>query len=167
MLVLPRVRIVVAAAIVAVCGALPTEGIAQEVDEVLPSSLRAAAAVPVVHGQSQPGFPSCDPCSLRDSVQRPGALMPLYASLGVLQALDVHSTGRGLAVGGREANPVMRPIVGNRAAFVAVKAATTVGVVWASERLWRKQNRKAAVLLTALTNVGLAAVVAHNYRAAR
>jgi hypothetical protein len=61
----------------------------------------------------------------------------------------------------------MEPIVGNRAAYVAVKAATTAGVVWASERLWRRQNRKAAVVLTTLTNIGLAAVVAHNYRAAR
>ena len=162
-----RIRTVVAAAMVAVCAVFPTEGTAQEVDEPFPWNLRAAAAVPVVHGQGGPGSPSCDPCSLRDTVQRPGALLPLYASLGVLQALDVHSTGRGLAVGGREANPVMQPIVGNRAAFVAVKAATTVGVVWASERLWRKQNRKAAVVLTALTNIGLAAVVAHNYRAAR
>jgi hypothetical protein len=100
-------------------------------------------------------------------VERPRPLLPLYASLGVLQALDVHSTSRGLAGGGREANPVMEPIVGNRAAFVAVKAATTAGVVWASERLWRKQNRKAAIVLTTLTNIGLAAVVAHNYRAAR
>jgi hypothetical protein len=33
--------------------------------------------------------------------------------------------------------------------------------------LWRKQNRKAAIVLTALTNVGLAAVVAHNYRVAK
>ena len=93
--------------------------------------------------------------------------MPLYASLGVLQALDVHSTSLGLAAGGREVNPVMEPIVRNRAAFIGVKAATTAGVVWASERLWRKQNRKAAVVLPALTNIGLAAVVAHNYRAAR
>ena len=35
------------------------------------------------------------------------------------------------------------------------------------ERLWRKDHLKAAVMLTTLTNIGLAAVVAHNYRVAK
>lgn len=100
------------------------------------------------------------------AAKRPEALIPLYASLAVLQGLDVHSTRRGLSSGGREANPLMEPVVKNGAAFIAVKAATTAGMILASERLWKK-NRKAAVLLTVLTNAGLAAVVAHNYHVSR
>jgi hypothetical protein len=147
-----RIR-VIAAWTLGVWLCLPTGASAQDQKESRPSSFRTA------------------PASVRTDVpgseMRPAALLPLYASLGVLQAMDVHSTSRGLAAGGREANPVMQSVVRNRAAFVGVKVATTAGVVWASERLWRKQNRKAAVVLTALTNIGLAAVVAHNYRVAR
>ena len=161
-----RVRFWVASSFVAGVVLCPSPSTAQEVAEVRPS-LRAAVTEPTLQGLNPSELPSCQPCGLGDTVGRPSALVPLYASLGALQALDIYSTSRGLQRGGREANPVMEPIVGNRAAFVAVKAATTAGVVWASERLWRRQNRKAAIVLTTLTNIGLAAVVAHNYRAAR
>jgi hypothetical protein len=161
-----RIR-VIAAWTLGVWLCLPTGASAQDQKESRPSSFRTA----VLGAAAIPGGPESAPASLRTDVpgseMRPAALLPLYASLGVLQAMDVHSTSRGLAAGGREANPVMQSVVRNRAAFVGVKVATTAGVVWASERLWRKQNRKAAVVLTALTNIGLAAVVAHNYRVAR
>jgi hypothetical protein len=39
-------------------------------------------------------------------------------------------------------------------------------VIWASEKMWKK-NRKAAVIFTALVNAGMAAVVANNYRVKR
>lgn len=160
-----RVRLFVAASLLTLSFALPTAASAQA-----PEPHRSSFRDAVLGGAgSQHWAPSGDAAQRFEpgEPRRPAALLPLYASLGVLQALDVHSTSRGIAAGGREANPVMQPIVGNRAAFIGVKAATTAGVVWASERLWRKQNRKAAIVLTALTNVGLAAVVAHNYRVAK
>lgn len=160
-----RVRCLVAASVLMVGLALPAWTSAQDLGDRGPSPFRTAVLEGIdVDASSQP--PAAPP-AVMDGGKRPSALLPLYASLGMLQALDVHSTSRGLASGGREANPVMQSVVGNRAAFIGVKAATTAGVVWASERLWRKQNRKAAVVLTALTNIGLAAVVAHNYRVAR
>ena len=58
-------------------------------------------------------------------------------------------------------------VIGRQGHLARLKAASTAGIVWASERLWRKEHRKTAVVLTALTNIGLAAVVAHNYRVAR
>ncbi len=162
------VRYLIAASGLIVGLALPPCASAQDTEDPGPSAFRRAV-LEATGAQGAPQRPSPSPHSRqrRGHDGRPSALLPLYASLGVLQALDVHSTGRGLAAGGREANPVMGSVVGNRAAFIGVKAATTAGVVWASERLWRKQNRKAAVVLTALTNIGLAAVVAHNYRVAR
>jgi len=94
---------------------------------------------------------------------RPAALVPLYASFGALQALDYASTTRALQSGNaREANPMMSGIVGNRAAFVAVKAAATAGVIYAGERMWKK-NRVAAVIFVAALNGAMTAVVARNY----
>ena len=98
--------------------------------------------------------------------ERPAALMPLYGSLIALQGLDIHSTRSALGAGGAEANPAMRPVVKNSAAFVAVKAGATAGVIWASEKLWKK-NRKAAVIFASVVNVAMAAVVANNYRVSR
>jgi hypothetical protein len=60
----------------------------------------------------------------------------------------------------------MRPVVGNSAAFIAVKASATAGVIWASEKMWKK-NRKASVIFTALVNTAMAAIVANNYRVSR
>jgi hypothetical protein len=96
---------------------------------------------------------------------RPAALVPLYGSFATLQALDYQSTRRALASGAaREANPLMRSIVKNRPAFIAVKAAATAGVVVAGEKMWKK-NRAAAVLFVAGANAAVGVVVARNYRA--
>jgi hypothetical protein len=102
-----------------------------------------------------------------DEPRRPGALMPLYASLLALEGLDIHSTRKAIASGrGREGNPAMAPVVRNSAAFLAVKAGATVGVIWASEKLWKK-HRKASVIFAAAVNAAMAAVVANNYRVGR
>ncbi|HWI16146.1 MAG TPA: DUF5658 family protein [Vicinamibacterales bacterium] len=98
--------------------------------------------------------------------RRPGALVPLYAGLVTLQALDFHSTRRALDLGaGQEANPLMKPVVGNNLAFAAVKASTAAGIIWATEKLW-KNNRKAAVIVAGAANVLTGFIVARNYRIA-
>jgi hypothetical protein len=94
-------------------------------------------------------------------LERPNALVPLYASMATLQGLDAVSTWKALAAGGREANPLVAPLVGSPAMLLALKAGVTGSMIYASERLWR-QNRKAAVLLLVGTNVGYAVVVSHN-----
>jgi hypothetical protein len=99
--------------------------------------------------------------------KRPSVLVPMYVSFAALQGLDYSSTTRALRSGaGREANPLMRPIVGNRPAFIAVKAATGVVTIWAGEKLWKK-NRAAAVVLMAVMNGAVGAVVAHNMSVGR
>jgi hypothetical protein len=97
--------------------------------------------------------------------RRPGALFPLYVSFGTLQVLDTHSTSRAITSGAVEANPMMKGIAGNEAAMLAVKAAGTAGVIFASEKIW-KRNRTAAVIFMIATNAGMAWVVQNNYRAA-
>jgi hypothetical protein len=97
--------------------------------------------------------------------RRPEALLPLYLSFGALQVLDVHSTIGALDRGAVEVNPLMRPFAGN-AGLVAVKAAGTVGVLYTTEHLWKK-NPTAAVLFMVAANSALAFVVQNNYRMGR
>jgi hypothetical protein len=98
--------------------------------------------------------------------RRPPALIPLYASFVALEALDVHSTSRALANGAVEANPAMSGVTGSSVGIVAAKAAGTAGLIFASEKIWKK-NRTAAVVLMIATNSAMAWVVGHNYRAVR
>lgn len=122
------------------------------------------AAVQADTADSAPALPAR--VAPRDR-RRPSALVPLYISYGALQALDFHSTRRAIGNDGAvEANPVMKGIVGNSAAFLAVKAAGTAGVVFTSEKL-RKEHAVAAVIFMAAANSWTAWVVRHNYRAGR
>lgn len=77
------------------------------------------------------------------------------------------STKQGLARGARETNPLMQGVVGNTGAFVAVKAAAAVGAIYAAERLWKKNNKAAAVALMVVSNGVLAVVAANNARTLR
>ena len=97
---------------------------------------------------------------------RPAPLVPLYLSFSALQALDIHSTSRAIDRGAVEVNPFMEGLAGNEVGMIAVKAAGTAAVVYASEQMWKK-NRMAAVIFMVGTNSAMAWVVNHNYRAAR
>ena len=84
----------------------------------------------------------------------------------ILQGLDIHSTTAVLAQGGREQNPIVRPIAGHLPAFIAVKAAVTLGVaVFAKEA--KRRHRVAALVVVIGLNVLYAVVVRHNYRQLR
>jgi hypothetical protein len=88
----------------------------------------------------------------------------MYVSFAALQGLDYASTTKALSSGaGREANPVMGPIVGNRAAFLAVKAATAASTMWIAERMWKKHPGRALVFMAAANGI-MATVVTHNMR---
>jgi hypothetical protein len=92
--------------------------------------------------------------------------VPLYVSFSTLQVLDTHSTSRALSRGAAEANPLMKGIARSEIGMAAVKAAGTAGVIYASEKMWKK-NKKAAVIFMVATNAAMAWVVQHNYRAGR
>jgi hypothetical protein len=99
------------------------------------------------------------------AIRRPALLPGLYAATVALQALDAHSTMTALKRGAREANPAMQGVVGNRGAFVAVKAGAAAASIFLAEKMWRR-NRVAAIAMMAVVNGVSAAVVAHNYRVA-
>jgi hypothetical protein len=137
-----------------------------------PDSLHSIREAPVVAPASSSTLvpqgvaaPVDPPLTSRIS-PRPAPLLPMYASLVVLQGLDVYVTSSAVRNGAREANPVMKPVATNQAASIAVKAAATAGIIYFTERAW-KQNRKGAVILLTAINVATAAVVAHNTQVAR
>jgi hypothetical protein len=102
----------------------------------------------------------------RQQLRRPRGLVPLYLSFATLQALDTHTTLRGVRRGHAEANPVMAPVAGDPALLIGAKTAAAVGTLAVSERLWRR-HRTAAIVLMVAVNAAHAAVVAHNYRQLR
>ena len=59
---------------------------------------------------------------------RPSMLPALYATSAALQGYDTFSTLNALRNGAREANPFMKGIVNNPAAFVAMKAGVTTRI---------------------------------------
>jgi hypothetical protein len=146
-----------AAALLLCSFALPVHASAEDVPDL---RLRDAAAALAVPPSPAGPFQSVTP---RVGPERPGGLVPLYVSLATLQVLDVHSTRRALSGGAVEANPLMKGVAANSAGLLAVKAAGTAGVVYASEKMWKK-NRVAAVIFMAATNSAMVWVVQHNYR---
>lgn len=102
---------------------------------------------------------------LRTARERPPALVPLYISFATLQALDAHSTLTAVEQGARETNPLVRGAMTMPAGMVALKAGTAVGVIYLTEKLW-KRNRVAAVVTMIALNSAYVTIAAHNYRAA-
>jgi hypothetical protein len=130
------------------------------IDTSLPFSAPASPeASPVTATDAATRFVSADPLPTR----RPPSLPVLYGSFAVLQALDIHSTLSAVHAGGHESNPAVKGLVGQPAAFVAVKVAASVGTVSLTERLWKK-HRTAAVVLMVVVNGTYATIVASNYR---
>ncbi len=98
--------------------------------------------------------------------RRPAILPALYATLGVMQAWDAHSTLRALKAGAREANPIAGPFAGNSGSMLGLKATTTVSTIFFAERVWKK-NRVAAIVLMTAINGATAAVAITNMRNSR
>jgi hypothetical protein len=121
------------------------------VEQPLPRTVFAVAETTPIQGQS-----------FAPASTRPAPLMGLYASFATLQALDVASTRMALTAGGVEANPLISRLAGSPVALTAVKAGVTGAMIYASERMWKK-NRKAAVLTMIGLNAAYGVVVAHNY----
>lgn len=130
------------------------------------SSPQLLEAVSVAASQAPPASLLRAASETRVEPQRPAALIPLYVSFSALQVLDTHSTSRALSAGAVEANPAMQPFTSNTAGMLAVKAAATTGLIYASEKMWKK-NRTAAVIFMVAANSAMVWVVQHNYRAVR
>lgn len=93
------------------------------------------------------------------------ALLPLYASTALLQILDVQSTFAALDRGAAEGNPMLKGLVANRPAFVAVKAGVAASTLFAINRM-AKHHKLAAILTAVGINAAYSFVVWHNYKLA-
>lgn len=93
---------------------------------------------------------------------RPSLLPALYATSAALQGYDAYSTLTVLKNGGREANPLMKGIVKNPAALVAMKAGVTMASIMAAESLWKNHHRVGAIGLMVASNLMMGAVAQHN-----
>ena len=98
--------------------------------------------------------------------KRPTMLPALYAAQAALQALDAHSTYSAINRGAVEANPLMKGVVGNKGAMMAVKAGVAASTIWVAERMWKRGNRAGAIATMLIANGVTAAVVANNYKLA-
>jgi hypothetical protein len=146
-------RIATVLSLMVVLGLLEARSLSAQdsVEEPLPRTVFAVAETTPIEGRS-----------VTPASTRPTPLMSLYASLATLQALDVASTRMGLKAGAIEANPLVSGLAGSPMALTAVKAGVTGAMIYASERMWKK-NRKAAVLTMIGLNAAYGVVVAHNY----
>jgi hypothetical protein len=85
----------------------------------------------------------------------------LYVSAGVLQAMDLYTTSRGMKGGAHETNALIRK--GNSGTTIALKAATTAAGIVLAEKLWKK-NKAAAILSMVAANAITSYAVVNNYR---
>lgn len=122
-------------------------------DGVIAHEVRARVVAPQV-----PSLVAASPA------RRPAALIPLYSAFAALQAADARSTTQALRQGGYEMNPLMSGIAGSPGGLIAVKLATTVSTIAATELLWRSHHPRAAVIAMTIITSGYGFVVAHNYR---
>jgi Domain of unknown function (DUF5658) len=101
---------------------------------------------------------SLAPVQIGGVTRRPATIGVLSASLAALQVFDIYSTNKGLSQGAREANPLMQGVVGNKATFWAMKAATTAVPMVIASRMW-KRNKAGAIATLVIAN-GVSAMVA-------
>ena len=126
-----------------------------------------ATVAPIKAEAAEASAPTFVRSSLSQPQRRPGLLPALYVAQGALQAMDAHSTYSAISGGAHEANPLMKNVVGNKGAMLAVKAGVAASTIWMAESMWRRGNRVGAIVTMIAANSVTGFVVAHNYKLAR
>lgn len=93
---------------------------------------------------------------------RPVLLPVMYMTAVGLQGYDVYSTMTALKNEAVELNPMMKGVVQNPKAFIAMKAGVAGISIIAAEKMWRDHHRVAAVLTMVASNAVMGAVAHHN-----
>jgi hypothetical protein len=131
-----------------------------------PVAMATAAAEADTAPKGKPEGPTFIRASFTPRESRPATLPMLYATQVALQALDFHSTYSAINKGAHEANPMMKGVVDNKGAMLAVKAGVAAGSILLAEKMWKKGNRTGAVATMLVLNSITAVVVANNYKVA-
>lgn len=125
-----------------------------------------AVAAEEAPAEAEPQGPTFVRASLGSLDRRPLLLPAMYAAQVALQALDAHSTYSAINKGAHEANPLMKGVVGNKGAMMAVKAGVAASTIFLAEKMWKRGNRAGAIATMLIVNGVTAAVVANNYKVA-
>ena len=160
-----------ASALLLVCGVVVAHGGRLSAQEIQRATLADAvvmlpAPALAVPALQTPALPRITPEAAGSRARRPGALVPLYVSFATMQVLDTHSTWRALNGGAVEANPLVRGVAQSRIGMLSLKAAGTAGILYASEKMWKK-NKAGSIALMIAANSAMGWVVQHNYRVVR
>jgi hypothetical protein len=137
----------------------PAPGLTTPAIVIAAANLAEAQQSAILYNSNLNVTPALKPVS---APKRPLVLPALYGTSVALQAFDVYSTMSALKAGAVEQNPLMKGVVRNPAAFVAVKASVTVASVAAAEKLWRGNHRVGAIGLMIASNAMMGFVAAHN-----
>jgi Domain of unknown function (DUF5658) len=152
----------VALALCMMAAAVPAYG--QGLSDVQPSET-GYATDPTVHSSLVTLPEPANVPMVARALQPPSSLLAgLHVSFGVLQAMDLYSTTRGLRGGLIEINPLMRPAGPHPLAIGAVKTAVGVSTIFLTRRIARR-HRVLAIATMAAVNTAFAVVVTHNVRA--
>ena len=95
----------------------------------------------------------------------PAMLPVLYGAYVGLQVMDIVSTRRAISAGAHEANPLFKK--GGMGTTLAIKAASAVGMVYISEKTWKKHRVGSIVLMAAVNGISMAVVANNTRNAAR
>jgi hypothetical protein len=90
------------------------------------------------------------------------ARISLLAAFAALQALDVVTTTKALSHGGSESNPLVGGMASKPALFISVKAVLTLWTAFATNKLAKTGQAKAATITLVAGDAAYAYVVAHN-----
>ena len=96
------------------------------------------------------------------AARRSPMLLAMYGSAGLLQAYDGFSTLKAVAAHHVELNPMMAPVVNHPGLVIAAKAAMTIAMISAAEKMWHTNHHKQAIAMLLVSNGLMAAVGAHN-----
>ena len=107
------------------------------------------------------------PARVERALARPALLPALYVSYAALQGYDIYSTRQALGRGAQESNPLMQGVVGTPGAFIALKAGVAAGTILAAERLWKHDQKAAAIGVMIASNLVTAVVASRNARTLR
>jgi hypothetical protein len=132
-----------------------------------PLAPTVSAAVRPAAAEAEAQGPSFVRASLSPRQNRPSLLPALYVAQAALQAMDAHSTYSAIGRGAHEANPLMKGVVGNKGAMMAMKAGVAASTIWIAEKMWKRGNRLGAIVTMVAANSVTGIVVARNYQLAK
>ena len=92
-------------------------------------------------------------------------MQSLYVTTVTVQGLDAQSTFKALGAGGAESNSLVKPIVSNHPAFVALKLTMATAFIYAGHDLSTRHKIGAIIALTVVNSVYTAMAI-NNYRVA-